>query len=430
MKESIEQNIKQSLEQHEMPYNSAAWTAMSAKLDAKMPVSPKSNFKYYIAASAIVVVAIASYFAFNDFNSETQKDSNQTAQVIENNESNEASKNSSQSNQPTNSDQNNEIVDNSTESNEEIVSNEVLESNTEVESINTTNTSNEESTVENSSNSIYNNETNNTSNSEGDSGSTITTTSTLVLPKINAVCAGDIVMIENKNDEPLVVEGNDLHFIIPAQSSRNVRIKSSGNHTVKALNGSTNQRSNFFAKELPAVDFTIDSDTKFDSGIPSTMVESTVPGQSFSWIANGQKSTGRTSEAHFFDKGNHDITLTVTGSNGCKASETKSIYIEEKYNLMAVNSFMPASNDSRKNRFMPYALTQRDVQFNLIIIDPIDGHVVYQTKDASAGWDGIDSKTGSMVSYESAYIWKVVIENPELNENNEYVGNIIPIDWR
>ncbi|MGB0915095.1 MAG: hypothetical protein ACPGVI_03440 [Crocinitomicaceae bacterium] len=154
MKESIEQNIKQSLEQHEMPYNSAAWTAMSAKLDAKMPVSPKSNFKYYIAASAIVVVAIASYFAFNDFNSETQKDSNQTAQVIENNESNEASKNSTQSNQPTNSDQNNEIVDNSTESNKEIVSNEVLESNTEVESINTTNTSNEESTVENSSNSI------------------------------------------------------------------------------------------------------------------------------------------------------------------------------------------------------------------------------------------------------------------------------------
>jgi len=109
---------------------------------------------------------------------------------------------------------------------------------------------------------------------------------------------------------------------------------------------------------------------------------------------------------------------------------TKSVYIDQKYNLMAVNSFMPASTDTRKNTFMPYALTQRDTKFTLIIIDPIDGHVVYQTNDATAGWNGTDITTGSLVSYESAYIWKVIIETPEKNENNEYVGNIIPVDWR
>ena len=74
MKDSIEKNIKQSLEQHEMPYNSAAWTDMSAKLDAKMPVKPKANFRYYAAASVAIIVAVASYLMLSEFNSDPQKD--------------------------------------------------------------------------------------------------------------------------------------------------------------------------------------------------------------------------------------------------------------------------------------------------------------------------------------------------------------------
>ena len=432
MKESIEQKIKQSLDQHKMPYNGAAWTAMSAKLDAKMPVTPKSNFRYYVAASAIIVVAVASFFAFNEFNSDAKDKSTKTAHVIENKEHSETQSNSTYPENSSNVENNNSIINNVADINEEdeTTVNVVEASNGVVQTQNDANNSNEPNTNDNSNNQVNNIDSNNASNSEEMNGATATTTtSTLLMPKINAVCVGDVVKVENKNDETLVIEGNDLYYIIPANATRNVRVKASGNHTIKGLNNVSNE-TKFFVKESPVVDFTIDSDTKFEEGIPSTSVESTVPGQSFVWIANGRKSTGRNSEAHFYEKGNHDITLTVTGSNGCKASETKSIYIEEKYNLMAVNSFMPASNDTRKNRFMPYALTQRDVKFDLIIIDPIDGHVVYQTKDASAGWDGIDSKTGSMVSYESAYIWKVVIENAEINENNEYVGNIIPIDWR
>ena len=63
----------------------------------------------------------------------------------------------------------------------------------------------------------------------------------------------------------------------------------------------------------------------------------------------------------------------------------------------------------------------------MIILDPTDGHMVYKTSDASKGWDGTDMKTGSPVAYEKSYIWKVVILNPEANEQNEYGGNIIPI---
>ncbi len=429
MKDSIEKNIKQSLEQHEMPYNSAAWTAMSAKLDAKMPVKPKTNFRYYAAASVAIIVAVASYLMLSEFNSDPQKELTKTASISEDNENPIQSNDTGETRNKTIGVDNDNTIIKSHEPNnstEDVTINPVVSeenNNVQIDNLN-------EQNINDDSNGFVNHiESNNNLNKEELNDSEITMQPDLVIPKIKAVCVGEVVQVENKNDEALLVEGSDLHFIIPAHSTRNVRVKGTGKHIIKGLN-SVNNETNFFVKESPSVDFTINTDTKFEGGIPITSVESTVPGQSFTWIANGRKSNGRTSEAHFYHKGNHDITLTVTGNNGCKASATKSVYIDNKYNLMAVNSFMPASNDTRKNRFMPYALTQRDVKFDLIIIDPIDGHVVYQTKDASAGWDGIDSKTGSMVSYESAYIWKVIIENPELNENNEYVGNIIPIDWR
>ena len=73
---------------------------------------------------------------------------------------------------------------------------------------------------------------------------------------------------------------------------------------------------------------------------------------------------------------------------------------------------------------MPMALTVRDVQFNMIIIDPKSGNVVFETNNASNGWDGIDKNTGQMTRPNTAYIWKVVLQNPEPGERSEYSGTI------
>ena len=78
---------------------------------------------------------------------------------------------------------------------------------------------------------------------------------------------------------------------------------------------------------------------------------------------------------------------------------------------MAVNSFIPEDIDDRNNTFMPFALTQRNVKFNLIIIDPTDGYIVFQSNDATNAWNGIDKSTGNGVNYGITYILKVIIEN-------------------
>ena len=431
MKESIEKSIKNSLENHEMPYNGASWTAMQAKLDAKMPVQPKSNFKFYVAASAIIVVAVASFVALNNFGNDSTEEIVKSAQNVDSNVISESNKieNNTTPEIKTNTDDVSTVLTN------EIVNQESDSDNSQHST--QANPIDNSSVSEQSQRNAYpiavfdSNDHNAIGSGDSDVSRNEITSKPIILPTISNVCEGDVIKVENKNNVALVIEGNDLHFIVPANSKRTVRTKSTGNHTISALdkNDSTKSKS-FFVKANPAVDFSIDTDTKFEGGIPSTSVQSIVPGKEFSWIFNGQKTSGRTSTAHFYTKGDHEITLTVKGSNGCAASLTKSIYIDQKYNLMAVNSFMPASTDFRKNTFMPYALTERDTKFTLIIIDPIDGHVVYQTNDATAGWNGTDISNGSLVSYESAYIWKVILENPEVNENNEYVGNIIPIDWR
>jgi hypothetical protein len=50
---------------------------------------------------------------------------------------------------------------------------------------------------------------------------------------------------------------------------------------------------------------------------------------------------------------------------------------------------------------------------------------MYETSDASQGWDGIDRTTGEQLGYQQTFIWKVSIENPEAGENSVYGSSAI-----
>ena len=71
MKDNLENIIKQSLEGHEMSYNSKAWDSMKSKLDAKSAPVHKPNYSLYIAASALIAVAIGSIYYVNNGNVES-----------------------------------------------------------------------------------------------------------------------------------------------------------------------------------------------------------------------------------------------------------------------------------------------------------------------------------------------------------------------
>lgn len=431
MKENLENKIKQSLENHEMSYNASAWTAMQAKLDVVKPVtSPTSNLKWYISAASVVAVSIISYVALNSSTetvNETPKQADQ-AEVVENKTTLRVNRNT----------ENNNTTLTTTASNTNDVTVENSNSNQRANSIVSNSVEHNPFVMTNNGNGIGNDNGNSGTNpSNGNGNSTSGTTSSqntiknYVLPKVADVCEGETTTIKNTNDVSLIIEGPDMHFIIPANSERKVRMNKEGAHEISVQDQQNLKKaSTFFVKRAPTADFTIDTDTKFEKGLPTTKLETSVPGVEHSWVIGKSRVYGEKIDAHFYKSGNHDVTLTVKDLNGCSNSITKSIRIDEKYNLMAVNSFIPEDIDSRNNTFMPFALTQRNVKFNLIIIDLTDGHTVFQSNDASNAWNGIDKTTGNGVNYGTTYIWKVTIENAEPNENNEYAGNIMPIQKR
>jgi len=432
MKDNLENNIKQSLENHEMPYNASAWTAMQAKLDVAKPVaSPASNLKWYISAASVVAIGIVAYVALNN-STEVVKETPKQADKVDIVETN------------TNSTTDNNTVKTKTAPTSTASTNndEKTEDLTSLQRTNSTVSNPVQRNPFGANNTggngtIGNGNTdsdNSTGNSNGNSTSTATTknpTKTFSLPIMTDICEGETASIKNSNDVALRIVGPSSEYIIPANSEKKVKLTKEGMHEISVITeGNVKKSATFFVKRAPKADFIIDTDTKFEKGLPTTKLETSVPGVEHAWKIGNSKVYGEKVDAHFYKSGDHTITLTVKDASGCANSVSKSIHIDEKYNLMAVNSFIPEDIDNRNNTFMPFALTQRDVKFNLIVIDPTDGHIVFQSNDASNAWNGIDKTTGNGASYGMTYIWKVTIENPEPNENNEYAGNITPIQKR
>jgi hypothetical protein len=60
MKDNFENNIKESLNGFEVPYDAAAWSAMSKRLDQTMPTSGGSNLIWYLGGAATVAVIVTT----------------------------------------------------------------------------------------------------------------------------------------------------------------------------------------------------------------------------------------------------------------------------------------------------------------------------------------------------------------------------------
>lgn len=436
---NIEQNFKNSLGNHELPYNANAWSSLSSKLDVQMPVSQgtapaASKLKWIIGSGSIIVLSVVTYFLIFHYGTKTNTQNNPITnndtplENVSNERSNSKSNNLAEDVKFTDSNSSGNVETETTNSASDKTANKE-----ETQSVNNSNITNESnSSSENFvANNVSNNDRNNmsiASDIKTESELNNTSGGIITIPVVEDVCEGFAFEINNTNEVPLVVSGSEIKITIPANTTKTISIAKEGNYSLGTLNNEVaNSVSTFRVERTPSVDFTIDTETKFENGLPTTKVNTDVIGESFEWSFNNQKVTGRSAAAHFYTKGDHNIKLTVTANNGCSATAIKSLYINKKYNLMAENAFVPMDNDPRNSTFMPYALTVRNANFTLIVLDPSDGHMVYKTNDSSKGWDGTDMKTGNPVAFEKSYVWKVVVINPEPNERNEYGGNIIPI---
>ena len=439
MKEPIEELFKQSLKGHEMPYNPEAWKAMNARLDAVSPVAqPTSYLRYYLGAAGIGAVAIASYFIFAG--GSTPEETNQavaqettleqtttgtTKPFTGNGEAQTGSTSviSNPNKTPTSSDkgsqsssyQNNRT---NTHANGTIGSSAV---NSSFSGPNQGPVSGGEGRLDGP---LPNNPNQNPTNP---TGTNTNFRSKMTMPVVTDLCLNEETTITNSNNKEIYILDalNNTIQTIPANKAVVFKPTTVGSYSLGYRNNETiESSSNFVVNRIPDAEFTVDLAHKYENGLPVTHVAAISGQGTYTWTAEKQNPTGVETDLHFYSKGEQTITLTVNNGQ-CASSVEKTIYVEEDYNLMAVNAFTPISTDPRNQTFMPFALTQRaDVNFVLTIIDGRDGGVVYQTSDASLPWDGTDIRSGRRSETPQVYVWKAVILNPATNEPTEYRGTI------
>lgn len=250
------------------------------------------------------------------------------------------------------------------------------------------------------------------------------------LPKFKqAYCIDDEIEIQNSNSQKIFIlnENDEFVAILNENDAKKIKLKFTGNH--KLMNGSKEIVSEniFTVKAKKQLDFSFENEINYEKGIPYILLNSTTFSQNSNWksdkglILNQNENT----KLRVFQKGNYFVKLSETDENSCFSEIVKQISIEENYNLMAPNAFIPLDIDSRNNRFMPRALVLRDVVFDLIIIDPKTSKVVFKSNSHENSWDGIDITTGELVPFNKSFIWKATLKNPEIGEKSEYTGTIV-----
>lgn len=426
MKSNLENNIKQSLENFELPYDPAAWKVLNSRLDAKMPtqtVKPKGKGGM-LAASVIAVVGLtAALIYFNqptDAEKLTQEEhtlENQQNKDIQDQSGMKAKADNKQSpvsqNHSTITEEKKEIgeISRSASDGNGLIKKDDVAVDSQV--ITVTNKSESNDPKEDL-----------TQNGTKDTNQKIT----WIAPKVGSVCQNEMIDLVNSNADIIYVQApNGNTKRIPANSSLNYKTSEAGNYSILVLEKEGSKSiGNFFVKPAEKIDFSIDNITRFNNGLPTTPLTTNASGNNWEWTFSDSKVKlyGSSVDAHFYTSGSKTITLSVKGLNGCISTASRTIDIEENYNLMAITGFYPLGVDSRTNRFMPLALIDRNTPFNMIIIDPKDGGIVFETKSADIPWDGIDKRNGKLVENSSTFIWKVTLQTPEPGERSEYSGMI------
>jgi hypothetical protein len=173
----------------------------------------------------------------------------------------------------------------------------------------------------------------------------------------------------------------------------------------------------------------LDADAiNYENGTPRIRINAESSGSEITWSANGTLLNQKNRSVDLLAFRGQTYTITAQAHlDECTTTEKIKVTANEDYNLLAVNAFNPESRDERNATFMPYALTIREVRFELLIIDPDNGGLVFKSTDAQNPWNGIDQRNGQLVGVQKAFIWKVVLQEALPNEKTTYSGTIVRI---
>ncbi len=434
MKENLEDIFKQALNDFELPYENGAWESFQTHLK---PVNTKPSLTKWLwgGGSAAFVAGLGIFFYVNQSTPSTTKSATQvtTAPSKKSEENRKSDKNTDKNtiltaSNNTTTDKNRKTVTTQNNNAIELVVQDAIPKDYLEKHNYQPEVTKSDKTIEVSHDNSFVNTNKDNTNQE--------TLDNFKVPRIENQCKGETLRLENSNAENLGIKSpsGKLSIIYPGAKS-DITLNEVGTYEIGKVSHFDNNfiaQASFKVQSVPNLQLSVDDQISYDNGLPIIKTEANSSEENITWKADKQakgtlNSKGKNAEYTFFRKGQYEIVAQTTNGLGCKTQESKTITVAEDYNLLAVNAFDPNSLDSRKNTFIPFALKVRNTPFRMVIIDPDNGGIVFETTDASQGWDGIDRRDGKLVNPNKTFMWKVTLSQPEAGEKPEYKGTIIRI---
>jgi gliding motility-associated-like protein len=265
---------------------------------------------------------------------------------------------------------------------------------------------------------------------------TINTTPTILFTpdKLNGCAPLTIVFNNNTNPNSDNVIWNFGDGTIETLSSNTETITHTFNQIgcfdiqlTSTTNGCTNTllKSQYICTfETAIADF---SSNKFETSLidPTfTFINNSINAGIYTWDFGDESTSDEENPIHEYanQPDTYLVTLIANNSNNCPDSTTISVKVNDELVYFIPNSFTPDEDDVNKN-FTPIFTSGFDpYNFELLIFNRW-GQIVFESHDASIGWNGKMGVDGPDCQ-DGTYTWKIVFSENTTKKTKEIIGHV------
>ena len=146
----------------------------------------------------------------------------------------------------------------------------------------------------------------------------------------------------------------------------------------------------------------------------------------YNWNFGDGSTSTETNPNHTFpvdQAGDYEVQLIAYSQAGCPDTARAIVTVIEDIIFYVPNTFTP-DNDDFNEVFQPIFTSGFDpFDFKLLIFNRW-GEVVFESNDASIGWDGTYGASSDRIVRDGTYIWKIEFKTVNTDERQTHVGHV------
>lgn len=177
----------------------------------------------------------------------------------------------------------------------------------------------------------------------------------------------------------------------------------------------------------PTADFTYASANVGAQNTEVYFSNTSTGANSYEWLFDeGQSISTEINPTYTFTNelgGSYEVTLIAYSSIGCSDTTFTTINLEEDLLFFIPNAFTP-DGDEFNQIFQPVFTSGFDpYDFNMTIFNRY-GEIIFETNDASIGWDGTLQSANNTAVQNGIYTWKIEFKTLLNDERKVLVGHV------